>query len=131
MRATRPRAFDLAAYWAEATQRFEEGVYRDFATLRASAAGLKRLQTFSPVVAQAVQRTTTAPDAEGWATVTVPIESIDHAAREMLKLGTDAEVLEPADLRSRLAHAARAMLALYGSPNSRQSTVSRPWPRTP
>ena len=26
------------------TQRFEEGVYRDFATLRASAAGLKRLQ---------------------------------------------------------------------------------------
>ena len=40
----RPREFDLAAYWAEATQRFEEGVYRDFATLRASAAGLKRLK---------------------------------------------------------------------------------------
>ncbi len=118
-RFKRPRAFDLAAYWAEATQRFEEGVYRDFATLRASAAGLKRLQTFSPVVAQAVQRTTTAPDAEGWVTVTVPIESIDHAAREMLKLGADAEVLEPAELRSRLAQAARAMLALYGSSNSR------------
>jgi predicted DNA-binding transcriptional regulator YafY len=130
-RFKRPRAFDLAAYWAEATQRFEAGVYRDFATLRASAAGLKRLQTFSPVVAQAVQRTATAPDADGWIQVTVPIESIDHAAREMLKLGADAEVLEPAELRSRLAHAARAMLALYSAPNSRQSSVSRPWRPTP
>jgi predicted DNA-binding transcriptional regulator YafY len=130
-RFKRPRAFDLATYWAEATQRFEAGVYRDFATLRASAAGLKRLQTFSPVVAQAVQRTATAPDADGWIQVTVPIESIEHAAREMLKLGADAEVLEPAELRSRLAQAARAMLALYGWPNSRQSSVSRPWRPTP
>ena len=109
----RPREFDLAAYWAEATQRFEAGVYRDFATLRASAAGLKRLRGFSPVVAQAVQRTAGKPDATGWVTVTVPMESVDHAAREMLKLGADAEVLEPAELRQRMAQAARKMLALY------------------
>lgn len=109
----RPREFDLAAYWAEATQRFEAGVYRDFATLRASAAGLKRLRGFSPVVAQAVQRTAGKPDATGWVSVTVPIESVDHAAREMLKLGADAEVLEPAQLRERMAQAARKMLALY------------------
>ena len=130
-RFKRPRAFDLAAYWAEATQRFEAGVYRDFATLRASAAGMKRLHAFSPVVAQAAQRTAAAPDAEGWVTVTVPIESIEHAAREMLKLGADAEVLEPTELRSRMTQAARAMLVLYGSPNRRQSSVSRPWPPTP
>ncbi|HET9205287.1 MAG TPA: WYL domain-containing protein, partial [Burkholderiaceae bacterium] len=117
-RFKRPRSFDLAAYWAEATQRFEEGVYRDFATLRASAAGLKRLRGFSPVVAQAVQRTAAAPDADGWVTVTVPIESIDHAAREMLRLGADAEVLTPAELRSRLAQAARAMLTRYAAPSS-------------
>jgi predicted DNA-binding transcriptional regulator YafY len=109
----RPREFDLAAYWAEATQRFEEGVYRDFATLRASPAGLKRLQGFSPVVAQAVQRTAGDPDAGGWVTVTVPIESIDHASREMLRLGADAVVMEPAALRERLARAAQQMLALY------------------
>jgi predicted DNA-binding transcriptional regulator YafY len=109
----RPREFDLAAYWADATQRFEEGVYRDFATLRASAAGLKRLTGFSPVVAQAVRQTATPPDADGWVRVTVPIESIDHAAREMLKLGAEAEVLEPAALRERLAQTARATLALY------------------
>jgi predicted DNA-binding transcriptional regulator YafY len=112
-RFKRPRAFDLAAYWAEATLRFEEGVYRDFATLRASAAGLKRLRGFSPVVAQAVQRTAAAPAADGWVTVTVPIESIDHAAREVLRLGADAEVIEPQELRERLRVSALNMLALY------------------
>lgn len=120
----RPREFDLAAYWVEATQRFEAGVYRDFATLRASAAGLKRLRGFSPVVAQAVQRTAGKPDATGWVSVTVPIESVDHAAREMLKLGADAEVLEPAELRQRMAQTARATLALY----ERLSRPSRPTP---
>jgi predicted DNA-binding transcriptional regulator YafY len=114
-RFKRPGQFDLAAYWAEATQRFEEGVYHDFATLRASPAGLKRLRQFSPVVAQAVQRTATRPDADGWVRVTVPIESIEHAARVMLKLGAEAEVREPAGLRARLAQAAREMLALYGT----------------
>jgi predicted DNA-binding transcriptional regulator YafY len=109
----RPREFDLAAYWIDATKAFEQGVYRDFATLRASAAGLKRLQGFSQVVAQAVQRTADAPDAAGWVTVTVPIESVDHAAREMLKLGAEAEVIEPRELRARLRGSAQAMLALY------------------
>jgi predicted DNA-binding transcriptional regulator YafY len=112
-RFKRPRAFDLAAYWEDATKAFEEGVYRDFATLRASAAGLKRLQGFSPVVAQAVQRTAHAPDAAGWVMVTVPIESIDHAAREMLKLGAEAEVTAPRELRERLRGSAQALLALY------------------
>lgn len=112
-RFKRPRAFDLAAYWAEATQRFEQGVYRDFATLRASPAGLKRLQGFSPAVAQAVRRTATAAQRSGWVTVTVPIESIEHAAREMLRLGAEAEVIEPRELRERLRSSAREMLALY------------------
>ncbi len=107
------RPFDLAAYWADATQRFEEGVYRDFATLRASAVGLKRLKAFSPVVAQAVQRTAAAPDASGWFTVTVPIESVEHAAREMLRLGAEAEVLPPPELRPQMRDAARAMRVLY------------------
>ena len=54
-----------------------------------------------------------APDADGWVTVTVPIESIDHAAREMLRLGADAEVIEPHALRERLRGSALDMLALY------------------
>ena len=106
-------------------------MYRDFATLRASAAGLKRLRGFSPVVAQAAQRTAAAPDAEGWVTVTVPIESVEHAAREMLKLGADAEVLEPAELRSRLAARGAGDARALRRIEPPLVVLSRPWPPTP
>ena len=54
-RFMRPRRFDLAAYWAEATRRFEESVYRGVATLRVSPAGLTRLRRFGPLVAEAAR----------------------------------------------------------------------------
>ena len=45
----------------------------------------------------------------------VPIESVEQACREFLALGADIEVLEPPELRARLATAARATAALYAS----------------
>jgi len=121
-RFVRPAKFDLAAFWSESTQRFEQGVYRDFATLRASPAGLKRLRSFSPIVAQAVERTMGPPDRQGWRRVTVPIESAQHAAREMLRLGDEAVVLEPVALRDALRATAAQMLAAY----DRAQSASRP-----
>ena len=112
-RFVRPTRFDLAAFWSESTRRFEQGVYRDFATLRVSAAGLARLRSFSPIVAQAADRTAGQPDRRGWRQVTVPIESIDHATREMLQLGAEAVVLEPPALRDALRATARQLLASY------------------
>jgi len=112
---TRPARFDLEAFWSASTRRFEEGVYRDVATLRVTADGLARLRHFSPIVAQAADRTLTEPDARGWRTVTVPIESVEHASREMLRLGADAVVLEPRALRHALQARVREMLAGYES----------------
>jgi predicted DNA-binding transcriptional regulator YafY len=109
----RPQRFDLGAYWAEATRRFEEGIYRDFATLRVSPAGLKRLRGFSPLVAAAAERTATPPDAAGWCEVTLPIESIEYAVREMLRLGAEAVVLQPPALRDAMHDVASRMLAAY------------------
>jgi len=119
-RFTRPARFDLEAFWSASTRRFEEGVYRDVATLRVSADGLARLRHFSPIVAQAADRTLTPPDARGWRTVTVPIESVEHAAREMLRLGADAVVVEPRALRDALQARAREMLAGYGTSSPRR-----------
>jgi predicted DNA-binding transcriptional regulator YafY len=45
----------------------------------------------------------------------VPIESLKHGQTELLKLGADAEVLEPPELREMLAESARAMCAIYKS----------------
>ena len=111
----RPPKFDLAAFWSESTRRFEEGVYRDVATLRVSPLGLERLGTFSPFVAQAAQRTAGKADANGWRDVTVPIESVEHASREMLRLGAEAVVLQPAALRESLCATAQTMLARYAA----------------
>ena len=124
----RPATFDLAAFWGESTRRFEQGVYRDFATLRVSPAGLSRLRGFSPIVAQAADRTAGRPDRRGWRQVTVPIESVEHSAREMLRLGDEAVVLEPAALREALRTTAQQMVAAYeGAPRADpQRRATRP-----
>ena len=128
-RFVRPAKFDLAAFWSESTRRFEQGVYRDFSTLRASPVGLNRLRSFSPIVAQAVERTMGPPDDQGWRQVTVPIESAQHAAREMLRLGAEAVVLEPAALREALRATAARMLAAYDRAQS--ASRRKPLTRTP
>jgi predicted DNA-binding transcriptional regulator YafY len=115
VRFARPRKFDLAAHWARATQRFEEGVYRGVATLHVSAQGLAGVRRLGAFMAQSADRTAGKPDARGWRTVTIPIESAQHATREMLKLGAECEVLEPAELRDAMRREAQRFLALYAS----------------
>lgn len=109
----RPPAFDLARYWAAATQSFEAGIYRDVAILRVSPKGLDLLRGLGAAVAEAVARTAEAPDRDGWRRVAIPIESIDHAAHEILKLRAEAEVLEPPALRQRLIQTAQQFAVLY------------------
>jgi predicted DNA-binding transcriptional regulator YafY len=127
-RFTRPPKFDLSTFWGESTRRFEQGVYRDFATLRVSAHGLNRLRGFGPIVAQAADRTAQPVGRDGWRQVTVPIESVEHASREMLRLGDQAVVLEPAALRDALCATARTMLAAYAANQPRQRSRRRSVP---
>jgi len=50
---------------------------------------------------------------DGWRTVEIPIESIDRAAIELLRLGPHAIVLKPVDLTARIRQSVRDMTALY------------------
>jgi predicted DNA-binding transcriptional regulator YafY len=109
----RPPGFDLAGYWSESIQRFEAGLYRASAVLRASPQGLKRLKYLSDAVAKAVEATAARTDRRGWKKVTIPIESVDHAAGELLRVGAECEVLAPPELRVRMAKNAAAMAAIY------------------
>jgi predicted DNA-binding transcriptional regulator YafY len=98
-----PRGFELAHHWQASTRRFEAGIYSGTATLRASALGLRLLKELSSAVAEAVTRTAqTEADAPQEVRVTIPIESVAHAARQLLGLGTEVEVLEPAALRQQM-----------------------------
>jgi predicted DNA-binding transcriptional regulator YafY len=112
-RFSRPRNFDLSRYWTASTKRFEAGVYRSEAQLRVSALGLRRLQALSTIVAAAATRTALPPDADGWMRVTIPIESVEDAARELLRLGAEGEVLQPPEVRGLMKSAAEQMAALY------------------
>jgi predicted DNA-binding transcriptional regulator YafY len=107
-----PRDFDLAAYWQASTRRFETGVYRDAAVLRATARGLRLLRGLSQEVAESVDRSI-AKEKAGWSRVSVPIESVAHAANQLIGLGADVEVLAPAALRARLRLTAKRLTRLY------------------
>ncbi|MCF1744154.1 helix-turn-helix transcriptional regulator [Paradevosia shaoguanensis] len=112
-RFERPDDFDLPGHWEQATLQFEKDIYVDTALVRASEVGRKRLLDVSQVVRSAVEAAQIEPDAEGWATLTIPIEEIGWAAREMTKIGCEIVVLEPPELRSRMAEMARKLWALY------------------
>ncbi len=109
----RPRKFDLAKHWATSIERFEAGIYRGTAVVRITALGMQRLKGLSAAVAEAAARTQTITDADGWSQVTIPIESIEHAAIELLRLGAEGEVLKPPELRKRMANTVRALAQLY------------------
>ena len=108
-----PPRFNLAAWWRASTARFEAGVYTAQAHLRVTEAGFARLCRFSPAVAAAAQHSAALCDAEAWIEVTVPIESVAHAAREMLALGAEAQVLSPTALCRALRDTALQMVALH------------------
>ncbi len=109
----RPRRFDLARHWAASIARFEAGLYRGAAVIRVTAAGLKRLRELSAALAQAADGSTAKPDKSGWARLTIPIESVDHAALELMRLGPECEAIEPKELRERIAGRAKKIAALY------------------
>jgi predicted DNA-binding transcriptional regulator YafY len=64
-------------------------------------------------VAQAVDATATAVGDDGWVEAVIPVESVEHACGELLRLGTDVEVLAPAQLRELVAGTVGALTRRY------------------
>ena len=94
----RPEEFELAAFWEEWSRTFEQSLPRVEVRLRAS----ELARRFLPADQQG----------DGGIYV-VGFQSLEDAFRELLKFGPDAEVLEPVQLRARLAATAREVAALY------------------
>ena len=105
-RFERPRDFDLVHYWTASTRAYEVGVYRSRATLRLSKLGLERLDQLGTAVQQAARETMRPTGRKGWSEVTIPSESIDQATLDLLRLGSEVEVMKPAALRRRIARVA-------------------------
>ncbi|WP_030607292.1 helix-turn-helix transcriptional regulator [Streptomyces sclerotialus] len=111
----RPAGFDLAAYWEESSRRLETALYQDTALLRISpraqrmlpmqfgAAGTRALETAGP------------PDDEGWVEVEMAVETQAVAVADLLRLGTEAEVLGPPGLRAAFARTVTELARRYAA----------------
>jgi predicted DNA-binding transcriptional regulator YafY len=97
----RPAEFELVSFWEEWSRNFEQGRPRVEVTLRVSE-GVRRFLGDDQRV-------------EPGGRVVVGFENLGAAYRELLRFGADAEVLEPAELRERVAATAAATAALYGA----------------
>jgi predicted DNA-binding transcriptional regulator YafY len=110
----RAEDFDLAGYWRGHLRRFDQERYRASATLRISPGGFDGLETLlEPAAARAARRTAGEPGADGWRRVVIPIESVERALPDLLRLGPEVEVVEPPELRERIIQALDAARARY------------------
>jgi predicted DNA-binding transcriptional regulator YafY len=102
--SARPAGFDLAEHWKASTARFRESMSRYEATLRLepkSAEGLKLWHVAKELHA----------DPEGWVTLRVQFADAEQARYIVLGLGPRADVIEPPELRERVASDAAAVVA--------------------
>ncbi len=115
-RFERPADFDLAAYWRSWSADFLTRMYQAEAVIRLSPRGRALLEhLFDRTTRQAAESTAGPPDADGWTRVVLPIESVEHAASNLLRLGTEAEVGAPEALRQRIAEIAGNLAARYAA----------------
>lgn len=111
---TRPRDFNLPAYWEDSTRSFERDVYVGQARVRLTEKGLRDLRGASTKMRTHLDTLAPVFDADGWTEIEIPIEETGWARFEMIKLAADVEVLEPPELRAAVAEVARKMAGLYG-----------------
>ncbi|MFF8291996.1 helix-turn-helix transcriptional regulator [Streptomyces sp. NPDC016309] len=113
-RFTRDEDFDLPGFWEERAAQFARSILRTEAVVRLTEAGVRGLPYVADrAAAREALEAAGPPDAEGRVTVTLPVESEEVAYGQLLRLGPEAEVLEPASLRALFAGAADRMAALY------------------
>jgi predicted DNA-binding transcriptional regulator YafY len=105
---TRPNDFDLASYWNESLRSFRERLRTGTAIVKLTQRGLEHYRDLTSEPAEV-----TGPEVDGWVTATIPIESIGDARSVLWRLRAEVVVLEPLELRSLMADAARELADLY------------------
>jgi predicted DNA-binding transcriptional regulator YafY len=118
----RPRGFDLARYWQESSARFES----ELRPLQAQVLVSQRAMDWfvharSRFVAMPTLPSGVAAPA-GWQSVSLPLESIEHGARQIMGFGAEVEVIEPEALREEVARLAKRVFEHHASHGSGTAT---------
>ncbi|MFC9908587.1 helix-turn-helix transcriptional regulator [Streptomyces sp. NPDC127197] len=113
-RFTRDEEFDLPGFWEERAEQFARSILRAEVVVRLSAEGMRRLPwAVDPLSAREALEDGGAPDADGWVTLTLPVESEEVAHTQLTALGPEVEVLAPEGLREQFAQDAARLAELY------------------
>jgi len=111
----RPEKFDLANYWQESITQFEQQLRPLIAEIKLTKIGLNRIADLGSYAKQAVEHARSQPNnqanldsTEKVIVVRLPIENIDQAARLLLGIGPEYEVLAPQELRQHVRQLALA-----------------------
>lgn len=120
----RPRQFDLARYWRDASARFEAELRSLQALVLVSPRAMgwlvharSRFQPVHPLPSGVVVPI-------GWHAVSFPVESIDQGARQVLGYGAEVEVVAPLALREEVVKMAAAALERYAPRTTAPAAVS-------
>jgi predicted DNA-binding transcriptional regulator YafY len=124
-RFTRPKNFDLVAHWEKSVREYEGGVYRGYADVRLSPEGMRRLDVLGPHVTSAATKTAGKPDRQGWVRCHLPIEGGEFGIRELLRLGSEAIVIGPPEVRAQMADVAGRIASLHSKQRRRTGTARR------
>jgi predicted DNA-binding transcriptional regulator YafY len=111
----RPDGFDLTAYWQENTERLEAELHPTLVRVRLSPLGARILPHIVPpyVLSRMVWLGETGPD--GWREATLPGgRTPEHVTHDLLRLGTEVEILDPPDIRAHMAEVVRKLAGIYG-----------------
>jgi predicted DNA-binding transcriptional regulator YafY len=112
----RPSDFDLAAHWAAAGEAFFETMAKVEVRVRVRRRLLGWFRhILDPTAAQEALDAATAEDDDGWCRTTLRMQHLDHAALELLRFGPELEVLEPPELRRRMAAVTAETAARYAT----------------
>jgi len=126
-RFARPADFALADFWRAHLDDFDRRRLDRSAVLRLSPALVAALPDVSdPALVSAARGVR--PDADGWTTVTLPVEHDAAAVRQLIAHGGDVQVVSPPSLREALIARARAVLATSLKPCAALSPCSPPPP---
>ncbi len=111
--AVPPEGFDLQRYWQHFCTDYEARMQSGRASVRARPAALRELARLSQRMAEAVA-SAGAPDRQGWQRLQIPIESIEGAVGELLRLGPQVQALGPPALVDALRQRLAELQESYG-----------------
>lgn len=109
----RPEGFELARFWNESVAEYESNIPTIEVVVAASPAALDRLG--DPMRDGGGTLVDHAAMADGRTRCRVTFDTFEDAYDDLVRLGAEVEVLEPEELRTRLAATAGAMLRLYAT----------------